>query len=309
MPASRLGSRGNDANAPKPVCGALRSDARLRLIARESVKMPDEGVKKVVWWFGLVVAPAVLIIIELFHPAHFTYPPGPGMYQFLSKPEPYDPRYVALAYPGPDWWFLLHMIQTPMVGLVAVGLWLLVGQVVAADGHFAVALAWLSRAATLVFLIYYTALDSIGGTGLGRLLVNTRCLASQYSKQCSANQDQGLPLTPEQVEGIARLLNTNWVDPWVGGVGSFISLTGSYAVLATSVFAASALALARKVGWPALVLLLAFGWQLQERHASPNGPIAFSLLILSALWIWWSGRSGFVAGVVLRWPRRSAGER
>jgi len=276
-------------------------------INSKELAMPDEGVKKALWWLGLVVAPAVLIGIELFHPAQFTN--APGMYQYLSKPEPYDPRYVALAYPGPDWWFLLHMIQTPMVGLVAVGLWLLVSQVVDADGRFAVALAWLSRAATLIFLVYYTALDSIGGTGLGRLLVNTRCLASQYSKQCSANQDQGLPLTPEQVEGIARLLNTNWVDPWVGGVGSFISLTGSYAVLATSVFAASALALARKVGWPALVLLLAFGWQLQERHASPNGPIAFSLLILSALWIWWSGRSGFVGGEALRWPRRSAGER
>src|SRR4051794_22394017 len=79
----------------------------------------------------------------------------------------------------------------------------------------------------------------------------------------------------------------------VGGVGSLISHSGSYAVLVTSVFAISALALARKVGWPALALLLAFGWQLQVSHASPNGPIAFGLLILSALWIWWSKRSGF----------------
>jgi hypothetical protein len=116
--------------------------------------VPDEGVKKTLWWLGLVVAPAALIGIELFHPAHFTYPPGPGMSQFLSKPEPYDPRYVALTYPRPDWWFLSHMIQTPMVGLVVVGLWLLVSQVVGADGRFAVALAWLSRAATWVFLIY-----------------------------------------------------------------------------------------------------------------------------------------------------------
>jgi hypothetical protein len=271
--------------------------------------MPEEGVKNALWWFGLVVAPAVLTAIELFHPAHFTYPPGPGMYQFLSKPEPYDPRFMALAYPGPDWWFLLHMIQTPMVGLVAVGLWLLVGPIVGTDGHFAVALAWLSRAATLGFLIYYTALDSIGGTGLGRLLLNTQCLASQYSQQCSANNDPGPPLTPEQIEGIARLLNTNWVDPWVGGVDSFISHTGSYAVLASSMFAAFSLALARKLEWPALVLLLAFGWQLQTSHASPNGPIAFSLLILAALWIWWSKRSVFVSGGALRWPRRPATER
>jgi len=273
------------------------------------VEMPGEGVRKVLWWFGLVIAPAVLIAIELFHPAHFTSPPGPGMYQYLSKPEPYNPGFVALSYPGPEWWFLLHMIQTPLVGLVAVGLWLLVGQIGRADGHLAVALAWLSRAATLVFLIYYTALDSIGGTGLGRLLLNTQCLASQYSKQCSANNDPGPPLTPEQIEGIARLLNTNWVDPWVGGVDSFISQTGSSAVLAASVFAASALALARKAEWPALVLLLAFGWQLQVSHASPHGPIAFGLLILSALWIWWSKRSRFVAGGALRWPRRSAAER
>ena len=75
-------------------------------------------------------------------------------------------------------------------------------------------------------------------------------------------------------------------------------------MLAASVLAASALALARKVGWPALVLLVAFGWELQVRHASPNGPIALSLLILSALWIWWSGRSGLAAGGPLRWPQR-----
>jgi len=97
--------------------------------------------------------------------------------------------------------------------------------------------------------------------------------------------------------------------PWVGGVDTFISQTGSSAVLAASVFAASALALARKAEWPALVLLLAFGWQLQVSHASPHGPIAFGLLILSALWIWWSERSRFVAGGALRWPRRSAAER
>ena len=153
--------------------------------------MPDEGVRKVLWWLGLVIAPAVLIGIELFHPAHFTYPPGPGMYQYLSKPESYNSGFVALSYPGPDWWFLLHMIQTPLVGLVAVGLWLLVGQIGSADGHLAAALAWLSRAATFVFLIYYTALDSIGGTGLGRLLLNTQCLASPYSEQCAANKDPG----------------------------------------------------------------------------------------------------------------------
>ena len=136
--------------------------------------MPDEGVRKVLWWLGLVIAPAVLIGIELFHPAHFTSPPGPGMYQYLSKPEPYNPGFVALSYPGPDWWFLLHMIQTPLVGLVAVGLWLLVGQIGSADGNFAVAAAWLSRAASLVFLdlLHRARLDRRHGT---------RQIAAQYT--------------------------------------------------------------------------------------------------------------------------------
>ena len=40
--------------------------------------------KTALWWLCLLVAPAVLIAIELFHPAGFTA--HPGMYQFLSKP-------------------------------------------------------------------------------------------------------------------------------------------------------------------------------------------------------------------------------
>lgn len=32
-----------------------------------------------------------------------------------------------------------------------------------------------------------------------------------------------------QASGVTSVLNATWVDPWVGGVGSFISLTGSWA--------------------------------------------------------------------------------
>jgi hypothetical protein len=227
---------------------------------------------KPLFFLCLVAAPAVLLAIELFHPAGFTA--HPGMYEFLSKPEPYDSHYMALAYPGPDWWFLLHMIQTPLVGLVSVGLWLLVGRVEREDGVLPVMFAWLSRVATFVFLIYYTALDAIGGFGLGRAMLNTENLAAAGR------------LTPDQVDGVRLLLDTNWQDPWIGGVGSFISLTGSWAVFAASVSAALALLLTRKVPWPPLLLMVAFGWVLQTSHASPYGPIAFGLLIISTLWIW-----------------------
>ena len=237
---------------------------------------------KYLWWLCLVGAPIVLLTIELFHPAGFTWTPGAPhelknvlAYQYLCKPEAYNPDFKALAYPGPHWWFLLHMIQTPMVGLVAVGLWLLAGRVGDADGLLPNLLAWLSRVATFVFVIYYTSLDAIGGFGLGRAIINA----------------ENLKLSAEQMNGVITLLNSQWIDPWVGGVGSFISLTGSWAVFIAAVLLALALLLARKAPWPALVLLVAFGWELQLSHAMPHGPIAFGLLIVAALWMAWAERS------------------
>jgi hypothetical protein len=244
--------------------------------------MSNRIVWKCLWWLCLVGAPAVLVTIELFHPAGFTKtagnPNAPGMYEYLHKHEAYDPAFKALAYPGPDWWFTLHMIQTPMVALVAIGLWLLASRVEDADGPLALVLAWLSRLATLVFLVYYTALDSIGGFGLGRTIINTETLKASGA------------LNADQLKGVELVLNTTWVDPWVGGVGSFISLTGSWAVFVASLLLALALLVAKKVPWPPLILLVAFGWELQTSHTMPYGPIAFSLLIVTALWIAWAER-------------------
>lgn len=232
---------------------------------------------RTLFFLCFIAAPLVLLGIELFHPAHFTDNPGP--YQYLSRPESYEPAHDALAYPGPEWWFRLHMIQTPLVGLVAVGLWLIVGRVRRGDGVLAVMLAWLSRAATFVFLIYYTCLDAIGGFGLARAILNAQALAAKGA------------LSPDQLKGVALVLDTNWRDEWVGGVGSFISLVGSWAVFAAAASGALALILSRRVAWPPLVLLIAFGWELQVSHASPHGPIAFGLLLLFAVWIWLTDRA------------------
>jgi hypothetical protein len=234
--------------------------------------MSNNAARKMLWWVCLFIAPLVLVVIELFHPAGFTQ--NPGMYQYVSQPQPYNPNYQALAYPGPHWWFLLHTIQTPMVALVAVGLWLMVRRVEDVHGRAAVFFSWLSRLATFIFLIYYTALDSIGGSGMARAILNTQNLANQ-----------GL-LTADQVKGVALVLNTTWVDPWVGGVGSAISLTGSWAAFAATVFIAATLWLARQASLVPLLLLLGFGWELQMSHTMPHGPIAFSLLIAASIWIW-----------------------
>ena len=221
--------------------------------------------------FCLVLAPAGLLGIELFHPAGFTA--HPGMYEFLSTPQPYAPEHEALAYPGPQWWFLLHMIQTPLVGLVAVGLWLLVSRVGPGDGALAVPLAWLSRVATFVFLIYYTALDAIGGFGLGRAMINTEALAA--AGKLTADQVAG-------VEAAARHQLGGPLDRRRRIVHQPDRVLGDFHRLACHrprpiADAQGAVA----VTW--------FSWSpsagIADRHASPHGPIAFGLLIVAALWI------------------------
>lgn len=139
--------------------------------------------------------------------------------------------------------------------------------------------AWLARFATFVFAVYYTALDSIGGIGMSQSIMLTEQLARDGA------------LTPEQVQGVIKVLNGTWQNKWAGGVGSFVSLTGSWAAFASALLVGVALGLAKKAPWPALVLLVAFGWELQISHTMPHGPIACALLIVSGLWIWWAGRS------------------
>lgn len=229
------------------------------------------------WWICLFLAPAILALIELFHPARFTT--EPGMFEYLSNAhtDPHAHDHRALAYFGPEWWFWLHMIQTPLVGLVCVGLWHLVR-----DNTDV--FAWAARVATFVFMIYYTVLDSIGGIGLGRTIMTVQEMAAAGE------------ITPDQLAVIKVLLDRLWVDPWVGGVGSFVSLTGSWAAFAATAFTALSLfwrkfyqGLPEGAGIVAWILPLAIlcyaGWNIQLSHAALTGPLGFGLILVSAVWI------------------------
>ncbi len=244
--------------------------------------MNNETMKRILWWLCLFVAPLCLIVIELFHPAGFTL--NPGMYEYLSIPEQHTHEHNALAYFGPEWWFTLHMIQTPLVCLVAVGLWLMVDGIDREQGIPAMVSGWIARAATFIFAIYYTVLDAIGGIGLGRTIQIAETLALTKEPSESACTSSG------SSQCIALLLNKSWTDPWVGGVGSIISHTGSWAAFFAALFTAITLMLATKAPRLALVLLVAFGWELQLSHASFHGPIAFGLLVIAAFWIWWADK-------------------
>jgi len=229
----------------------------------------------VLWWLCLVVAPLVLVGIELFHPAGFTR--EPGMWAYLSVPQPHEEAHKALAYAGPEWWFTLHMIQTPMVGLVAVGLWRAVAGIGTGDG-VAVVLAWLARIAVFVMLIYFTVLDGIGGIGLGRFILQAEAMAASGA------------LSPDQADGVTKFLDVMWVDPWVGGVGSYVSLTASWAAFAAALLVALTLLAARRAPVLPLIILVAFGWEIQLSHAALHGPLGFGLLAVVGVWIWF--RSG-----------------
>ena len=65
-----------------------------------------------------------------------------------------------------------------------------------------------ARAAIFVFVVCFTVLDAIGGTGLGRTITTVESLVTAGK------------LNPLQVEGIELLLDIIWADRWVGGVGS-----------------------------------------------------------------------------------------
>ena len=225
------------------------------------------------WWLCLFVAPLILLGIELFHPAHFTE--TPGMAQYLSKAEPYNPDYKALDYFGPGWWVTLHLIQTPSVCLFATGLfWLVAGT---SEVKLSNITAWCARVATFVFVVLYTVLDAVGGIGLGRSILLAKDMLA--SGQLSA----------EQYATVIAFLDKVWVDPVVGGVGSVVSEGGSWAAFIASVLIATTLWLRVKAPLGALALMVVGGWVLQESHAALTGPISFGLYLLSALWLWFRG--------------------
>ena len=224
---------------------------------------------RVMIFICLVLSPLILMGLELFHPAHFTA--NPGMTAYLSHPQSHDPHFEALSYFGPNWWFFLHMVQTPLVVLVGIGLLMLTGVFDSnSKDQKGQIFSWIARAAIFLFVVYFTVLDSIGGIGLGRQLIVINQLLSAGS------------ISAQDAHVIQHFLDVMWVDSWVGGVGSFVSLTGSWAVFAAATSLAIYLILNKKINIFCFILLLGFGWELQVAHASHHGPIAFALLALAS---------------------------
>jgi len=227
--------------------GACAVVAQQRAAARRGTPTlpPADPVRTTLRRICLFGAPLVLVGIETFHPLGFTE----EVYAVLSRP--------GFFYFGPWWFSTLHAIQTPMVGVVAAGLWLLLAGL---SGLW----AWVARGATLVWIVYYTVLDSIQGIFLGWIIAKS------------------LEAPAETQRFVATLVQDMYTDRVIGGVSSVVSLTGSWAFLVAAISTALALAQRGAPLWALFGLVLA-GQIIQLSHAHPYGPVGFSLVFLAAL--------------------------
>jgi hypothetical protein len=75
----------------------------------------------------------------------------------------------------------------------------------------------------------------------------------------------------------------------VGGQWSFTSLTASWGAFFATLFVALALLFGRRAPAIPLLIVAAFGWTLQISHAALHRPMAFGLLVIAEVWIWFRG--------------------
>jgi hypothetical protein len=71
-----------------------------------------------------------------------------------------------------SWWMILHLILMPLFPLLGLSIWIVL------RGEKCV-LAWSARGFALLYVVFYGALDSIVGVGVGSIMVATGAASSQ----------------------------------------------------------------------------------------------------------------------------------
>lgn len=152
------------------------------------------------------------------------------------------------------WFMAYHMVQLPLIGLVAISVFLL------ADG-FGRASAWPVCLGMGTFLTFFSAYDTLAGIGTGLAMRGTR------------------ELSESQQDTVFEIVNT-WpaADPWVFwlsilGTGGWILAVGYLAYTARA-------AGAPRAQWIFIGLAVAF---LLLGHPAPFGTLAFGSLFLAAV--------------------------
>ena len=189
----------------------------------------------------VIGSPLTLGILELWHPVGL-----PNKTAFES------------ILPQVDWWIVLHILQLPLFGLLALAVVLLVNNL---QGWA----ARISRIGMAFFIVFYPTLDSITGIAGGLLIRSAK------------------ELPPNVQTFVARQVNIFLADPIVGG--ATFSLVGVLGALGWVVGVSAAAIALRRVGVPRLpvVLLILSGVFFGLSHTPPTGPLGMGCFFLAAI--------------------------
>jgi len=193
-------------------------------------------------WSRLVLlgTPLALAVLEVFHP---------------------DAGDAAEAIDQADWFFWFHMIQLPLVGLMALALHLLTEDL---EGTAVTVSRW----GTGVFAIFFSAYDAAAGIATGFVLRNAQSIS------------------PEEQSVVYDMVKDM---PGVSAIFS-LSIVGTGAWVVALIAAAIAL---RRAGASRItfVLLILAGVFLLAGHPFPGGTLAFASFFLATLSLEFTSRS------------------
>ena len=151
------------------------------------------------------------------------------------------------------WFATFHVIQLALIGLVAMSVLLL------AD-NYGRATAWPTRIGIGMFLVFFSAYDTLAGIGTG--------LAMRSARDLPATQQEGVFLVVKDWPGLAAPFALS-----ILGTGGWVVAVGALALAA------------RRQGAPRrewLVLVLAAVF-LMAGHPFPGGTLAFGSFFVAAL--------------------------
>jgi hypothetical protein len=183
----------------------------------------------------LLGTPLALALLEFFHPE--------------------QPSGASVAVEQGVWFMWFHIIQVPLIGLIALAVYLLT------DGLEGRAVS-VSRWAIGVFAVFFSAYDAAAGIGTGYALRNAQGLSAE-----------GQAAVYETVKDLP-LFSLPFGLSVVGTLGWVVAL----------VAAAVALRRAGASRGPFVLLILA-GVFLMGGHPYPQGTLAFGSFFLAAAWL------------------------
>jgi hypothetical protein len=183
----------------------------------------------------LLGAPLALAILEIFHPE--------------------QPKGASEAVEQGVWFMWFHFIQVPLIGLIALAVYLLT------DGLEGRSVS-VSRWAIGVFAVFFSAYDAAAGIGTGYALRNARGL--------SAGAQEAIYEAVKDMPVVSLIFG--------------LSVVGSLAWVVALVAAALALRRAGASLGPFILLILA-GVFLLGGHPYPAGTLAFGSFFVAAAWL------------------------